>query len=46
MSYFSFTYSAVSKLLTVFNLFNLIATLDGTVNIAKGKSSHAMQKAT
>lgn len=46
MSYFNFTYSAVSNLLTVFNLFNLITTLDGTVNIANGKLSHATQKVT
>ena len=46
MSYFNLTYSAVSKFLTVFILFNLTTKLDGTVNIAGGKWSHATHQVT
>lgn len=46
MSHFNFTYSAVSKLLGVFNLFNLTTKLDGTVNVADGKLSHGTHQVT
>lgn len=46
MSHFNFTYSAVSKLLGVFHLFNLTTKLDGTVNVADGKLSHGPHQVT